>query len=150
MTPFPLATALLAPAALLVVWSLVMLVWMGIVRGAAFKATGISFGKIPPGGRGQDLDKLLPPPANWPAHNYVHLMEQPTLFYATVLILALLGQGTTINLAMAWGYAALRIIHSIWQARFNIVAVRATLFLLSTLALMILAVNALRAALGAA
>ncbi len=146
---FPLATELLAPAALLIVWSLVMLVWMAIARGAACKAAGIDLAKIPPGGRGQDLDKLLPPSSNWPAHNYMHLMEQPTLFYATIFILALLGQGTSLNLTMAWAYTLLRIVHSIWQARFNIVAIRATLFLLYSAALLILSVNALRAALSA-
>ncbi len=150
MIATPLAPALLIPAALLILWSLVMLIWMGTVRYSAFKAAGITFDKMPAGGRGQDLDKMLPPQSNWAAHNYMHLMEQPTLFYATVLILAMLGQGSALNLAMAWAYVLLRIVHSVWQARINIVAVRATLFLLSTLALAILAVNALLAAIRAA
>ncbi|MGE4431652.1 MAG: MAPEG family protein [Sphingobium sp.] len=145
-----IASSLLAPAAALVVWSLVMLVWLVIVRGIAFRAAQIDLRKVPAGGRGQDLDRMLPAPANWPAHNYAHLMEQPTLFYATVILLALLGQGSMLNIALAWGYVAVRIVHSFWQARVNIVAVRAPLFLLSSLMLMILAVNALIAALSLA
>lgn len=144
------APSLLAPAALLVVWSLVMLIWLAIVRGLAFKAAKIDLRKVPTGGRGQDLDKILPPQANWPAHNYVHLMEQPTLFYATVILLALLGQASPLNITLAWAYVLLRIVHSLWQARINIVAIRATLFLLSSLMLMILAINALIAAFSAA
>ena len=145
-----LAPSLLAPAAALIAWSLAMLVWMGIVRFSAFRSAGIDLAKLPRGGRGQQLDQILPPPANWPAHNYAHLMEQPTLFYPTILILALLGQASALNVGLAWAYVLLRIAHSIWQARINIVSIRSGLFLLSSLALMALAINALIAALAAA
>lgn len=144
------APSLLAPAAALVVWSLVMLIWLAIARGMAFKAAKIDLRKVPAGGRGQDLDTILPPQANWPAHNYVHLMEQPTLFYATIILLALLGQASPLTIALAWTYTGLRVAHSLWQASVNIVAVRATLFLLSSIVLMILAGHALIAALSAA
>ena len=33
----------------------------------------------------------------WPSHNYNHLMEQPTIFYAIALTLALMGFGQRIN-----------------------------------------------------
>jgi len=145
--PAPIAPSLLAPAAALIVWSLAMMVWMFIVRFAAFKDAGIDLRKVPRGGRGAELDRILPPQANWPAHNYAHLMEQPTLFYPTVLILALLNQGTALNVALAWAYVLLRVVHSIWQARINIVAVRAGLFALSSMTLIALAANALFAAL---
>ena len=46
-------------------------------------------GNAQPGGRGQDLDGVLPDHVNWKAHNYAHLVEQPTLFYATVFVLQL-------------------------------------------------------------
>lgn len=148
--PVPLSPSLLVPAAALVVWSLAMLVWLLIVRFSAFKVAGIDLRKVPRGGRGQELDRILPPQANWPAHNYAHLMEQPTLFYPTILILALLGQGSALNIGLAWAYVLLRIVHSIWQTRVNIVAIRAGLFLLSSVVLMLLAINALVAALAAA
>ena len=34
------------------------------------------------GSKGPDADGVLPAAAQWKAHNYNHLMEQPTLFYA--------------------------------------------------------------------
>lgn len=142
--------SLLAPAAALIVWTLLVLLWMAVIRGGAFRKAAIDLSKAQPGGRGQDLDKLLPPPANWPAHNYSHLVEQPTIFYPTLVVLALLGQGNSLNMALAWIYVGLRIVHSIWQIRVNTIPVRAALFLLSTLALLVLAVNALVAALGRA
>lgn len=108
------------------------------------KAAGIDLSKDPPGGRGQDLDAVLPATANWKAHNYAHLMEQPTLFYAVVTILAIAGAASDTNVALAWGYAGFRIVHSIWQATVNRIPVRFALFLGSTLCLVGLAVNALR------
>ncbi|QDH34496.1 MAPEG family protein [Porphyrobacter sp. YT40] len=131
---------ILAPAAVLVVWSLIMLFWMAGVRLPALKKAGIDLGARP-GGRGQDLEGQLDPRANWPAHNYAHLMEQPTLFYAAVTILAIMGPGAADALA-AWIYVGLRIIHSVWQASVNKVPVRFALFILSTFALLFLAVRA--------
>jgi hypothetical protein len=106
---------ILAPAAVLVLWSLIMLFWLAGARAAAAKKLNKSdLAKAPAvGGRGQDLDPLLEPSAAWKSHNYTHLMEQPTLFYATVGILALAGQGDGLNLMLAWGYTGLRIVHSI-------------------------------------
>ena len=89
----------------------------------------------------------LPPEVTWKSHNHTHLHEQPTLFYAVVLILAVQGAHTELNVALAWAYVALRIVHSLWQALVNKVSIRFALFLLSTLCLVVLAVNALRAAL---
>lgn len=136
-------TSVLAPAAFLVVWSLIMLIWLAIVRAPILAKI-----KLPPeksrGARGSDLDGVVPAPAQWPAHNYAHLMEQPTLFYATVIILALAGAGQ-IDVMLAWAYVGLRVVHSIWQAAVNTIPVRLLLFLISSLVLIVLAVRALLA-----
>ena len=47
-----------------------------------------------------------------------------------------------INVYLAWGYVAIRIVHSIVQATVNRVSVRFPLFLLSTLCLVGLTVHA--------
>ena len=49
-------------------------------------------------------------------------MEQPTIFYAIALVLALMDFGGGFNLYLAWGYVILRIVHSIVHAIVNIVA----------------------------
>jgi len=137
---------ILVPAAVLVLWSLVMLFWMAATRFPALAKAGISLaGTV--GSRGSDLEGILPAEVNWKAHNYNHLMEQPTIFYPTIVILALTGADGGLNLQLAWAYVILRIIHSIVQATWNRVAVRFSLFLVSTLALLVLAINALRATL---
>lgn len=140
---------ILAPAAVLVLWSLIMLFWMAATRFPAIAKSGMDIKSVPPGGRGQDLDAVLPPSVNWKSHNYTHLMEQPTIFYATVAILALSGAGGGLNTQLAWAYTGIRIVHSIWQATVNkIMPVRFGLFLLSTACLLVLAVNAVRITLG--
>ena len=62
-------------------------------------------------------------------------MEQPTIFYAIVFALILMGFDVPINVYLAWGYVGFRILHSIFQATINVVPVRLVLLLLSTLCL---------------
>ncbi|MEP6345726.1 MAG: MAPEG family protein, partial [Parasphingorhabdus sp.] len=100
-----------------------------------------------PGGRGSDLEGVIPDKVNWKSHNFTHLMEQPTLFYATVIILAISDAAYGANLYLAWAYVIIRIIHSIWQVTVNLVKVRLVLFVASTICLVILAINAVWATL---
>ena len=137
-------TSILAPAAALVVWSILMLFWMAGTRLPAMKKVGIDIGTAV-GGRGVDIDPNVPPSVAWKSHNYAHLMEQPTIFYATIIILAISGGATDLSVMLAWGYTVLRVIHSIWQATVNTVSIRFVFFLLSTVCLTILAVQALLA-----
>ena len=85
----------------------------------------------------------LPSEVRQVADNYNHLMEQPTIFYAIVLIIAVAGGGGALDAALAWGYAGLRVVHSIWQATKNVVTIRFYLFAASTLLLFPLALRAI-------
>lgn len=132
---------MLAPAAALVAWSLIMLLWMTVTRFAGLAQTDVNPKNSPPGGRGQDLERILPAKINWKSHNYTHLMEQPTIFYPTVVILALMGASAT-DVLFAWAYVALRIVHSLWQVTVNRIPVRIVLFALSSVCLIVLAARA--------
>ena len=132
---------MLAPAAVLVLWSLIMMLWMTQSRFAAFSKKGISLKGVPPGGRGESLNGVLPDNVMWKSHNFSHLMEQPTVFYPAVIILAMMGAGAT-DVALAWGYVGFRILHSLWQATVNTIPVRFALFLGATICLVALAVHA--------
>lgn len=136
---------ILGPAAVLVLWTLIMLAWVAATRFPAIAKSGMDLKASPPGGRGQDLDAILPPNINWKSHNYTHLMEQPTIFYAVVAILALAGHGGGINTTLAWAYVIIRIVHSLWQSLVNTIPVRLSLFMISTGCLLALAINAVRA-----
>src|SRR6187200_1987571 len=133
---------ILVPVVALVAWTLVVMVWMAVARRRAFKQMGITWGTIPRGSRGANLDGRAPDEAQWPSHNYNHLMEQPTIFYAIALTLALMGMGHGINYWLAWGYVGFRIVHSIVQCTVNVVAIRFPIFLLASLCLLGLTVHA--------
>lgn len=140
-------TAILIPAAALVVWSMVMAIWMLVHRMGLFRQYGLTVDKLPRGARGVDFVKVAPDVKDWVAHNYNHLMEQPTVFYAACVILAL-GGATRYDVGLAWFYVVLRIAHSLWQVRVNVVAIRGGLFLVSSLAMLVLSVRALLSVLG--
>src|SRR4051794_41930544 len=120
--------AVLGPVVALVAWSLIMMAWMYAVRFPAMARKGISLkGRV--GSKGGDLDGVVEPNVQWKAHNYNHLMEQPTLFYAVALSLALMDFGGGLNLYLAWAYVAFRVAHSLMQATSNIVRWRFLLFI---------------------
>lgn len=134
----------LKPLAVLAGWTMVMWLWMYITRIPAMSKAGIdSKGLV--GGTGKNLDDVLPPQIQWIAHNYNHLHEAPTVFYAVALALALIGQGDGLNATIAWAYVGLRILHSLVQAISNRVMVRFLLFALSSLCLMALTLHLLLA-----
>lgn len=128
---------LLAPVVALVAWSIVMLVWMASARYPLLKGR-----ELRDGARGSDLERESPGNAHWPAHNYQHLMEQPTIFYAIVFALILMGFDAPINQWLAWAYVALRILHSLVQATVNKLSIRFPLFALSSLCLVGLTLHA--------
>ena len=137
----PAHSPILGPVTALVAWTLVMMIWMYAVRFPAMHRKGISLkGRV--GSKGGDLDGVLEPSAQWKAHNYNHLLEQPTLFYAIALTLALLGQGDGINLLLAWAYVAARVAHSLVQATVNVVRWRFLLFLAASFCLLGLTIHA--------
>ena len=132
---------ILAPVVALVAWSLVMMLWMYVTRLPAIGRAKIDVATWR-GGTGAQLEGILDPGVQWKAHNYNHLMEQPTLFYAICLSLALMEMGGGLNLALAWAYVALRIVHSIVQATWNLVRVRFAIFALGSLVLVALTLHA--------
>jgi hypothetical protein len=140
--------SLLAPGAVLALWTLVMLAWLAATRFPAMAKTGMDLKAAPPGGRGQDIDPVVPPSVAWKSHNYTHLHEQPTVFYAVIIFLTLAGGVTPVTVGLAWGYTALRIVHSVYQATINKVPVRFAIFALSTALLLALSVMAVIATLG--
>ena len=134
---------ILQPVAVLIAWTVVMLGWLMAVRLPAMRAKGVDIRKLV-GGRGADADGVLPAQAQWKAHNYNHLLEQPTIFYAVTLLIAVTGNGNGYSAWVAWGYVAIRIAHSIWQATVNRVSIRFALFIASSVCLAALAIHALR------
>lgn len=143
-----MSESLLAPGAVLALWTLIMFGWVAATRFPALKKAGIDLKKAPPGGRGADLERILPAETNWKSHNYTHLLEQPTIFYAVIVFLQLSGGNTELTRGLAWAYVVLRIVHSVWQSTVNRIPVRFTIFAAATLCLLALSLLAVIATLG--
>jgi hypothetical protein len=132
---------LLGPIVALVAWTLIIQIWMYATRLPAMRRAGITFkGRV--GTRGGALEGKIPDPVNWKAHNYNHLLEQPTIFYAITVALILMGFDVAINVYLAWAYVGFRIAHSLVQATVNIVFYRFLLFIGGSLCLIGLTTHA--------
>lgn len=140
---------MIQPVVILAAWTMVMWVWMISTRLPALRKAGVDL-KTAVGGKGSDSDTVLPPRAGWPAHNYTHLLEQPTAFYAITLALAFMAVDDFPTRVAAWSYMTIRIVHSVWQATVNQVIPRFVLFAISSLLLVALCVRAGLAAWGVA
>jgi hypothetical protein len=135
----------LTPVVVLIAWSLVMWLWMYATRIPAIRRAGVRLDpEVPP----RTLMEQLPARVRWKADNYNHLMEQPTLFYAVALVLAMGDAGSGLNVIFAWFYVVLRIVHSLVQALVNNIALRFGIFVLSTIPLFGLTWGALKMVFG--
>ena len=135
---------IIKPLAVLAMWTMVMWIWMYATRIPAInKLPKPTTPGADQGWTGAMLESLLPREVQWKAHNYNHLHEAPTVFYAVALALAITGHGDGLNATIAWAYVALRIVHSVCQATVNKVAPRFILFALSSLCLIALCLHLL-------
>jgi hypothetical protein len=138
-------SAILGPVVALAAWTMIMWLWMYATRLPAMSRAGID-GTSMVGTTGGSLrDDLIAKGETrptWIADNYNHLHEAPTVFYAIALTLAMIGQGDNLNATIAWVYVGLRVVHSLVQVFGNRVIIRFGLFVLSSLALVMLVVHA--------
>ena len=132
-------TDILSPVVALLLLTSAVWVWMYITRLPAVRQAGMKLDPHLP--KGQQMSEL-PARVRWKADNYNHLLEQPTMFYAVALTLALLGAGEGLNVTLAWCYVGLRVVHTLQQTLWNKIEVRFVLFSLSTLVLITLIIRA--------
>jgi hypothetical protein len=132
-------SALLAPVIALVLWTFVMCAWLYATRIPAIRRHNVVYDPRRPS---EEFHGQLPAEVRWKADNYGNLMEQPTVFYAVALTLAILGAGDALNTGLAWLYVALRVVHSLVQATVNVVIYRFAAFMAATVVLLVLAIRA--------
>lgn len=134
--------AILQPVVALAAWTMVMWAWMYATRIPAMTRSDKIDTSNMVGGKGTDLDAILPANIQWKAHNYNHLHEAPTVFYAVAIVLAIIGHGDGINAILAWAYVCLRVLHSLVQVTINKVMLRFSIFFASSLVLIALVLHA--------
>ena len=127
------STTFLAPVMALIIWTLLIWVLMYARRIPAMQAAKIDpeSAKSPDG----KWKEELPLSVQASAHNYNHLLEQPTIFYALMFYVTLTNQMSTPIFYAAWAYVALRVLHSFIQVSTGKVMLRFGIFSLSTLVL---------------
>ena len=129
---------LLAPVVALVAWTHVMWLWMYATRIPAMQRVKMQLDASAP--RGAQM-ATLPAPVRWKADNYNHLMEQPTLFYAIAIVLAIIDPDR-LNQGLAWAYVGSRVVHSLVQVLTSKVLVRFALFVIGSLVLIVMTARA--------
>ena len=128
---------MIAPVLGLVAWTFVMWFWMYATRIPAIQKAGIDMAEL--SRTGAPLE--LPADVSRVADNYNHLHEQPTIFYAVALAAQVAGAGDGTNVALAWTYVALRVVHSFVQATRNVIPIRFAVFSLGSVVLLALLIR---------
>ena len=137
--------AILKPVVVLVLWSIVMFIWAAVARSHDPKARKVGMTAMK---RPAAIHHLMSPFSQNKIDNYNHLMEQPTIFYAIVVVLAVSGGSTPVTTGLSWAYITSRLVHSVVQATGNDVRIRLPLFLIGTLLIVALGINAATIALS--
>lgn len=135
--------AILQPVAAMM--SLTFVVWLYLyVRRLGY----VAINKIPADqfASPELINGRLPEPVNRPSNNFKNLFELPVLFYALAALLLASGQVDATYLNLAWGFVALRILHSLIHCTVNIVPIRFAVYLLSSLVLWTMVARFLAAA----
>ncbi len=135
------ASAILLPVFAMGLLTVVMFLWMLATRRPAMTRAGM----VAQDARDTSALKSLPPEVTQIADNYNHLFEQPTLFYAVAISIAVLGHVDAVHVACAWAFTALRVLHSVVQATINVVHIRFALFGLAWIAVAVMIVRELLA-----
>jgi len=121
---------LLRPVAAMAGWTFAMEAWMYATRIPAISKYKVSTN---PTKVKEEMNTKIPPHIRFIADNFNHLHEQPTVFYAVAIALALAGDGHKYTEYGAWSYVGVRIVHSLFQSLVNKVEVRFPLFLTSSI-----------------
>lgn len=133
---------MLAPVVALIIWTLVLQLRKNAIRPRAMKPNGTRpMGRLD--AQPSNVSGVAEDHTGWNAHNH-DLVEQPTLFYAIAISMALLhGHGPSVtNLVLAWTYVFFRIAHSVVEVTSNGILYKLVLFNLASIALLGLALHA--------
>jgi len=128
-----------APVIAFVLWTFVMWAWLYATRILALAKHGVVYDPNKPN---EAFTAQMPPAVRWKADNYNNLMEQPQLFYAVAIVLALCDAGCGASLWLGWAYLAARVAHSLIHALVNIVVIRFALFAIASAILLALTTRA--------
>ena len=129
-------TAILGPVLMMILLTLLVWIYLYVVRIRFITRNKITPAQLAVPGA---LAELSPPEVSNPSDNLKNLFEIPVIFYVLALFLFVTNQVDAANLTAAWLFVGLRAFHSAVHCTINIVMLRFTLYLASTLAVWFLA-----------
>ena len=95
-------------------------------------------GQVAPSDFAQGENANVPPHVALANRNYMNLLEIPLLFYAVCLAMFVTQTVDALAVNLAWGYVALRLVHSVIHISYNNVIHRLSAFALSNFVLVAL------------
>ena len=115
---------------MLVMFLLTISVWvhMYVKRIGLIRAPGLNADDV----THQKLAEISPPDVANASDNLKNLFEVPTVFYVFVIYLFATSQVDVLYLAGCWGFAGLRVVHSLVHCTFNKVMLRFLVYVIST------------------
>jgi len=127
------AEAIFQPLTVLALWTGAVLLLTGIRRTRAVQARRVSVRDFQVG-----EGAAVPPDVSVTNRNFMNLLEMPVLFYVVSLGFYVAHALDGAVLALAWGYVALRLIHSAIHLTFNRVSARFAVFAASNVVLLVM------------
>jgi hypothetical protein len=121
--------------------SCLVVISLYISRSIMIYKVKIAGGILNKGRHAEEIRPNFPKRVRYITDNYNHLFEQPTLFYAIVIYIFLIGHTDLMHIYLAWGYVVFRTIHSCIQLSFNDVSWRIAFFVLSGICLIMMIVK---------
>lgn len=133
-----MSTALLQPAAVLMLLTLCVWLYMYVRRFSHIIQHRIPAPQL---ATPEDLNRILPEAVNRPSNNLKNLFELPVLFYALCVIYTVMQWTDPLSVNLAWSYVALRMVHSVVHCSINIVPARFAAYALSSVVLWIMVIR---------
>ena len=137
------ATGIFIPVGLLVLWTLVILLVVGLMRLRAVRQREMSLGFYELYRDGEEPARLAVL-----GRHFHNLLEIPVLFYLAAITAYAIGAADEMMVWLAWGFLASRLLHSAIHLTRNDVRQRFTVFLLGVILLAVMWVRILMHLLG--
>jgi hypothetical protein len=123
--------SLLWPMLAQIAWTCMLYVWLTIARALAVRRGEVEYSIFA-------LGREEPPKIARITRNLGNQFELPVIFYAAIVLLVTLGQGTFIDAVAGWTFVAGRIMHTLVQTLTDDVPLRGRVFMINFVALLVL------------
>jgi hypothetical protein len=125
--------AMLYPLFALAAWTLIVLALIPVARVRSVRQR-----EIGPDDFRYGESAKVPGRVSLPNRNYMNLLELPMLFYVVGVVLYVTAGASSLAIAFAWAFVALRVVHSLIHLTYNDVLHRLAAFALASVALFVL------------